>query len=52
MGPFDIIVISIVGAAVIAVIGVAIYKKVKGKSGGCCGCDCCCCSSKCDKNKK
>lgn len=42
MSPFDIIVIAAVSVAFVAVVGVAIYKKVTHKGGGCdCGCEGC-----------
>lgn len=42
MSPFDIVVIVLVSLAVIGVVGMTIYRKVKHKGGGCgCGCDGC-----------
>lgn len=50
MGPFDIVVVVLVGAAFLAVVGTAIYKKVKHKGSGCSGCGCGCegCSLHCN----
>lgn len=49
MSAFDIVVIVVISVAVVAVIGTAIYKKVKGKGGGCDGCggNCMGCSCNC-----
>ncbi len=42
MGPIDIIIIAAVSAAVLAIVGIGIWKKVTGRSSGCgCGCDGC-----------
>ena len=41
MSPFDIAVIVVISVAVLAVVGILIYRKVKHK-GGCMGCDCGC----------
>lgn len=53
MGPVDIAVIVIVGAAFVAVVGTMVYRKIKHKGGGCSYCDGCsgcahcnCCDSK------
>lgn len=48
---FDILVIVVVSVAVLAVIGVAIYKKANGKGGCDCGCEGCPHNCAC-KNKK
>lgn len=42
MNGVDIAVIVIVSAVFVAVIGTLIYKKIKGKGGGCDGCGCGC----------
>lgn len=54
MNAFDIIVITLISAAVLAVIGVNIYKKIKGKGGCSCGCEECgmCSSCRGCKHKK
>lgn len=42
MGPLEICLIVLCAAVVLGVIGVAIYRKVKGKPSGCgCGCEGC-----------
>ena len=42
MGPIEIAVICVAAAIVAAVIGVAVWRKAKGKKGGCgCGCENC-----------
>ena len=52
MGAFDILVIVLVSAAVLAVIGTVIYRKIKHKGSSCgCGCSGCTMCSGC-KDKK
>lgn len=52
MGPVEIIIIVVVSAAVLAVIGYSVYKKITGKGGGCdCGCSNCPHGSSCNKKK-
>lgn len=49
MGPIEIAVICVAAAIVAVVIGVAVWRKAKGKKGGCgCGCQHCsgCASSR------
>ncbi|MDE7439684.1 MAG: FeoB-associated Cys-rich membrane protein [Clostridia bacterium] len=50
MNACDIIVTVVLSLAVVAVIAIGIYKKVKHK-GGCCDCGCNGCTA-CDKCKK
>lgn len=56
MGPFDIFVIVVVVAAFLAVVGCGIYKRVTGKGGRSCDCDCSrcggCCKSSTPKNSE
>ena len=55
MGPIEIAVICVAAAIVAAVIGVAVWRKAKGKKGGCgCGCQHCsgCASSRKRTGKK
>lgn len=42
MSPFDIVIIVLISAAVVAVAGACIYRKVRHKGSGCsCGCEGC-----------
>lgn len=50
MGAIDITVIVVVSVAVLAAVGVIIWRKVKHKDG--CGCGGCSACDKCSKNKK
>lgn len=51
MSPFDIVVTVLVGAAVLAVAGVGIYRKIKHKGGCSCGCEGCPSCKACHKKK-
>ncbi len=50
MGVIEIVIISVAVGIVAAVLGVVIWRKVKGK-GGCSGCDCASCKG-CAAKKK
>ena len=52
MNGLDIAIVVLVSVAVVSVIGLLIYRKVKHK-GGCADCGCCGCTAcnKCDKEK-
>lgn len=39
MNPVDIVIITVIGLAVLSIVGIGIWKKATGKGGGC-GCSC------------
>lgn len=51
MNTCDIIVVGVIALSVIAVLGIGIYKRIKGK-GGYCDCSGCSACRACDKCKK
>ena len=50
MGALEICLIVICSLAVVAVVGSAVYRRIKGKPGGC-GCGCVGCPHACNRHK-